>query len=257
MPIYSLKKNFAAQLPLKKDGFGDEFSLRDSFASNLEQLFGIRFLAKEYPTTDGRIDTLGLDENNAPVIIEYKWKESEEVLSQGLFYLDWLLKNKRHFELLVDKILGQKTKVRWEHPRVILVAQGFSRYVKAAAQRVDNVELMTYSLYEGDILHIETEYSPTPQRTSATRRAAPQETGTSYTLEYHLNMTSPEMRSRVSELRERLLQLPGVEEKLGQKTGITYRTTKSFVRLEFRRTWIQLLLRSRAYPEDTKKFVNE
>lgn len=47
------------------------------------------------------MDTIGIDENNCPVIIEYKWKENEEVFAQGLFYLDWLKRNKRHFDLLV------------------------------------------------------------------------------------------------------------------------------------------------------------
>ena len=72
---------------MKSNGFGDEFHLRDLFANNLEELIGVRFIAKEYSTPDGRIDTLGLDENNSPVIIEYKWKENEEVLAQGLFIL--------------------------------------------------------------------------------------------------------------------------------------------------------------------------
>jgi hypothetical protein len=32
----------------------------------------------------GRIDTLGLDDNNCPVIIEYKHALNENVISQGL-----------------------------------------------------------------------------------------------------------------------------------------------------------------------------
>jgi RecB family endonuclease NucS len=42
---------------------------------NLNPLLGIYFLASEYSTGKthgGRIDTLGLDENDFPVIIEYK-----------------------------------------------------------------------------------------------------------------------------------------------------------------------------------------
>jgi RecB family endonuclease NucS len=54
----------------------------------------VRFLASEHATGrvhGGRIDTLGLDENHAPVIIEYKRAINENVINQGLFYLDWLL----------------------------------------------------------------------------------------------------------------------------------------------------------------------
>lgn len=35
------------------------------------------------------MDTLGIDENNAPVVVEYKRSSNENVINQGLFYLDW------------------------------------------------------------------------------------------------------------------------------------------------------------------------
>jgi len=258
MPIFNIAKTVATQLGLKRNGFGNEAMLRDLFAENLEALLGVRFLAKEYQTTDGRIDTLGIDENNAPVIIEYKWKEKEEVLSQGLFYLDWLKKNKPHFELLVDKLVGKATKVNWDRPRVVLIAQGFSRYVKAAAQQVDNVELITYSLYEGDVLHLESEYATVPMMTVGRKqRGSEADTKNVYSLEYHMGITSPEVRAHVTSLRDQVLQLPDVEEKQGQKTGITYRTTKSFARFEFRPTWVQVLVRAPVYAEDTQGLVKD
>ncbi|XIG80292.1 hypothetical protein C1N81_38960 [Streptomyces sp. SGAir0957] len=43
--------------------------------AQMETLLGVRFLASEYgtgPVHGGRIDSLGLDENGAPVIVEYK-----------------------------------------------------------------------------------------------------------------------------------------------------------------------------------------
>src|SRR5437667_5802943 len=79
MPIFRIENQKVQQLGVKKDGFGKEKDLQDFFAENLEQILGVRFLAKEFKTPDGRIDTLGIDENNSPVIIEYKWKENEEV----------------------------------------------------------------------------------------------------------------------------------------------------------------------------------
>lgn len=260
MPIYKINDKKVAQLTLKRDGFGSEFELRDFFAENLEEILGVRFLGKEYPTTDGRIDTLGIDENNSPVIIEYKWKENEEVLSQGLFYLDWLLKNKRHFDLLVKSKLGDDIEVSWASPRVILIARGFSRYIQSAVQRVENVELKSYSLYEGDVLHIENEYSPFPEKTkSDTKIDVVDKSGEEevYDLNYHLNMTSPEMQKSFQELRKRILELASVEEKSEQKSGVTYRTTKSFTRFEFRGTWIQILLTEPTYPEDTEKLIKD
>ena len=68
-----------------------EKSLQNLFEKNLEALLGVRFLATEFstgPVHGGRIDTLGIDEDGSPVIIEYKRSTNENVINQGLFYLD-------------------------------------------------------------------------------------------------------------------------------------------------------------------------
>jgi RecB family endonuclease NucS len=80
--------------------------------SNLDALLGVRFLASEYrtgKTHGGRIDTLGIDENGSPVIIEYKRAMNENVINQGLYYLDWLLGHRGEFELIVLKTLGKES----------------------------------------------------------------------------------------------------------------------------------------------------
>ena len=263
MSIYKIEKQKVQQLGLKKEGFGKEFALRDFFAENLEDILDVRFLENEYQITEGRIDTLGIDENNSHVIIEYKWKENEDILSQGLFYLQWLVKNKKHFNLLVKSKLGNEVDVSWDKPRVILIAQGFSRYIKSAVQMVDNVELKAYTLYEGNILHIENIYSPFVEKVKAEKveKATVKEDvkieTTDYNLKYHLNQTSSEVQSKFLTLRDMILKLPSVEERCGQKSGITYATTKSFTRFEFRGTWIQVLLRDPSYPEDTNILVKD
>ena len=63
-----------------------ERSLQLLFEANLEALLGIRFLAREHstgPVHGGRIDTLGLDEDDCPVIIEFKRAVNENVINQG------------------------------------------------------------------------------------------------------------------------------------------------------------------------------
>src|SRR5215212_4797039 len=86
-----------------------EKSLQTLIEKHLEAFLGVRFLASEYSTGKthaGRIDTLGIDENGCPVIIEYKRSLNENVINQGLFYLDWLLDHKAEFELLVLRKFG-------------------------------------------------------------------------------------------------------------------------------------------------------
>ncbi|CAM3111749.1 hypothetical protein RAHE111665_15655 [Rariglobus hedericola] len=56
---------------------------------HLDMLLGVTFLSTEYSTgakRGGRINTLGIDENGCPVIIEYKRSLSENVINQGLYY---------------------------------------------------------------------------------------------------------------------------------------------------------------------------
>ena len=98
-----------------------EKSLQTLFEQNLETLLGVRFLASEFSTGrehGGRMDTLGLDENGCPVIIEYKRATNMNVISQGLFYLDWLVTHRGDFEMLVLKTFGQKAAqaVEWRAP---------------------------------------------------------------------------------------------------------------------------------------------
>ncbi len=255
MPIFRMNRSKAMHSSIKEDGFGSEAELRDFFAGNLVELLGVRFLDKEYPTPDGRIDTLGLDENNAPVIIEYKWREHEEILAQGLFYFNWLMKSKRHFELLVANKLGKSMKVSWDQPRVVLIAQGFSRYVLGAVQQERNVELKAYAYYEPDILQLENVYSPSGIKEGV--RTREKVGGGVYNLEHHLSTTSTDMRKLASLLRSKILELPGAQERSDQKTGVTYRTTKSFARFEFRPKWIQLLLRDPSYKNDVKLLVKD
>lgn len=255
MAIFKINNKKVEKYVIKNDGFGDEFKLRDFFADNLESLLGIRFIEKEYPIIEGRIDTLGLDENNSPVIIEFKWKENDEVLAQGLFYYNWLLNNKKHFDLLVENKLGKKIKINWEQPRVILIAQGFGRYITGAVQQEKNIELITYQYYSPDILQLESIYSP--------KIIKQQKTGlktldkNNYDLDFHLNKTSNVIQSKFKTLREKILQLSEVEEKAQQKTGITYRTTKSFVHFHFYPSWIQILLRDPIYKIDTNHWVKD
>ena len=158
-------------------------------------------------------------------------------------------------KLLVDNKLRTKTKVNWEQPRVILIAQGFSRYVLGAVQQEKNIELKTYTYYEPNLLQIEDIYTPSGVRTAPRRERAGGEG--EYTLEYHLKITSPQMQKAANLLRSKIIALPEVKENFGI-SGIYYRTTsKSFARLEFRSTWIQLLLRDSQYKGDDKKLIED
>jgi predicted transport protein len=255
MPIFQIKGGAVARVAFTPDSFASEAKLRDFFAENLEELLGVRFLAKEYQTDAGFIDTLAIDEADTPVIIEYKWDQDRGIVPQGLFYLNWLLKNRNHFALLVASKLGKGAKVNWDRPRVILVSREFDQRTLAAAQVIDNVELVKYAPYQGGILHLET-VQGAPQKAKNKPLAPRIPDAPVYDLEYHLSASTPEVRQIFLKLRERVTALPGVHERLDQKSGITYRTTKSFTRFEFSKTYIDILVRDPKY-NDPRALVRD
>ena len=93
-------------VPLSGGAVALEKSLQDIFEKNLEALLGVRFLASEFVTDGGRMDSLGIDENGTPVIVEYKRSTNENVINQGLFYLNSLMGHRKDFEWLVMDRFG-------------------------------------------------------------------------------------------------------------------------------------------------------
>ncbi len=146
---------------LQAQGVAVEKSLQTLIERHLEPMLGVRFLATEYstgPRHGGRIDTLGLDENGSPVIIEYKRALNENVINQGLFYLDWLLDHRAEFKLLVMERLGAEAaeQIDWTAPRLICIAGDFTRYDEHAIQQIHrSIELMRYRRYGDDLLLLE------------------------------------------------------------------------------------------------------
>lgn len=145
--------------PLNGGGVTLEKELQTVIERNMETFFGVTFLASEYVTTNGgRMDSLGIDENFCPVIFEYKRSKNENVINQGLFYLDWLLEHKDSFKVLVIEKLGIDTasKIDWTMPRVICIAGDFNRYDESAINQMNrNITLIRYKKFEGNLLMFE------------------------------------------------------------------------------------------------------
>jgi len=135
-----------------------EKRLQTLIEKHLETFLHIRFVASEYSTGkthSGRIDTLGIDENFCPTIIEYKRNSNANVINQGLFYLDWLMDHKAEFELLVQRQFGQEAaeKLDWSAPRLLCIAEDFTRYDIHAIQQINrNIELIRYTFFGDDLL---------------------------------------------------------------------------------------------------------
>lgn len=136
-----------------------EKELQTVIEQNMDTFFGVTFLASEYRTTDGgRMDSIGIDENHCPVIFEYKRSVKENVINQGLFYLNWLLDHKDSFKVLVIERLGldAANDIDWSMPRVVCVAGDFTKYDESAIKQMNrNISLIRYKKFGEDLLMFE------------------------------------------------------------------------------------------------------
>ena len=157
--LFRLVAGNATELPGRAAAI--EKQLQSLIEGQMPAFLGVRFLAGEYATGKthkGRIDSLGLDENGCPVIVEYKRHSNENVINQGLFYLDWLLDHQAEFRWLVMEKLGKAIadSIDWAGTRLLCIAADFTRYDQHAVQQIPrNVELIRYKLFGDDLLLLE------------------------------------------------------------------------------------------------------
>ena len=139
------------QVALEKD-------LQKLLEENMFTFFGVTFLKSEYKITNGRMDSIGIDENNCPVIFEYKRSVNENVINQGLFYLDWLLDHKADFKLLVMDVLGKEkaANIDWSMPCVICIANDFTKFDEHAVNQMQrNIKLVRYRKFGDNLIAFE------------------------------------------------------------------------------------------------------
>ncbi len=132
MQIYA-NKNWKLD-QVKEIWFDLEKDMQVLVENNMEDIFGIEFIATEFQLNNLRIDSLAFDkETKSFVIIEYKRWTSYSVIDQGMTYLALMLNNKADF---VQQLAKKRNKfidvnsIEWSQSRVIIVADRFNRYQK-------------------------------------------------------------------------------------------------------------------------------
>ncbi len=225
-----------------------EKSLQELMEKNLETFLGVRFLASEYSTGKthgGRIDTLGIDENGCPVIIEYKRSTNENVINQGLFYLDWLMDHKAEFKLLVMECFDKETAdtIEWSTPRLLCIAGDYTKYDEHAVQQINrNIELIRYRKYGGELLLLEV-----ANATMATVAIEDEpKTGKSKaqykTVSIKLTQAKTGLRNRYEELEAYLLALGDDVQKKTLQDYFAFKRLKNFACVELYNQAEKLLL---------------
>lgn len=253
--LFTLNGGAAEEIPGSASAL--EKSLQQQIEGNLETMLGVRLLGSEYSTGrkyGGRIDTLGIDENASPVIIEYKRATNENVINQGLFYLDWLMDHRAEFKLLVMEKLGEKSAqaIDWTAPRLLCVAGGFTRYDEHAVQQMNrNIELIRYRRFGDGLLMLEL-VTATEASRDGTSGAPPAPGSAQKTIAETLGILEGEFDDLYQALRSHLLALgDDVHEKM-LKRYVAFRRLRNFACVKIRPTNSEVVVYLRVNPETVK-----
>lgn len=233
-----------------------EKSLQTLIERQLETFLGVRFLASEYSTGKthgGRIDTLGIDENGCPVIIEYKRAVNENVINQGLFYLDWLMDHKAEFKLLVLERFDKKTAdaIEWTGPRLLCIAGDFTKYDSHAVQQMNrNIELIRYRLYGKDLLLFDLVNAITAQLTPEGEDKKTGKGAVKYkTVSEFYEQADTELKDRYESLKAFMMALGDDVQLAPMKNYFAFKRIKNFACVEIHPQTRKLLVYVKVNPE--------
>lgn len=239
--LFRLSDGGASELPSRAATL--ERQLQSLIEAQMPTFLGVRFLASEYATGKthrGRIDSLGLDENDCPVIIEYKRHSNENVINQGLFYLDWLLDHQAEFRWLVMEKLGKEVaeRIEWAGTRLLCIAADFTRYDQHAVQQIPrNIELIRYKLFGDDLLLLELVNAQSVPDAMAAKPAAtevpvesdkPKPAGKDKSLEEQLALASTDIRDLYTQTTSYLTTLGDDVQEKRLKLYTAFRRLKNF-----------------------------
>jgi predicted transport protein len=246
MPIFKIEGKKAQKIiPTKFSGADGEKQLQKLIETNLGTIFDMTFVDSESWTTHGgRIDTLAIDSDNRPVIIEYKADKSSTILLQGLYYMDWLVENTAEFEKLVKVRLGKEVPINWKSGvRLILIAKSFEMWDKFAVNRIkEEVELFEYTLYENNELKLEKIALPKDFR------SIPKTAITSiseYSVEDHMQkIKNAPIINMVNELREKVRLISEDIQERATKDHIIFKSTVNFAMIyaQTKQFWFDIKL---------------
>lgn len=256
MPDLKLfKVNAGVATELHSSAVALERALQQLIERNMDEMFATRFLATEFstgPRHGGRIDSLGIDENNSPVIFEYKRSTNENVINQGLFYLDWLLDHKAEFTLLVMERLGREVAdlIDWRAPRLVCVARAYTRYDEHAVEQINrSIDLVTYRSFGDELFALELVHASRAEpHTVADAPSAPR--STTRTVTDLLAQASPELAALYEQLDAYLTALGDDISKKATKFYFAYRRLKNFACIEVHPQSGNLLVYLKVNPDE-------
>jgi len=274
MPLFKISDSNVHKINTKDLDL--EKNLQKLFEENLDEILNITFLAHEYATSfGGRIDTLGIDKNGSPCIIEYKKNQNDNVINQGLSYLRWLLDHKADFEKLIlnyaikagvqEKVVN-RINIDWDSPRVICIAESYNKFDLDTADILPvNIELLKYRIYDEEILYLEPEnYQKVRISTLGILKKSQQDKEKiqklqkTYSIEDHLSGISKQTVELFQNLREKILALDENIKEEAKAKYIAYKLATNFVDIEIWNKKLKVYLNVKSGSlKDPEKLAND
>lgn len=251
--LFSIKDNvrelLSSQVALERE-------LQTLLENNMMTFFGVTFLKSEYKITNGRMDSIGIDENNCPVIFEYKRSVNENVINQGLFYLDWLLDHKADFKLLVMEILGleKADQIDWSMPCVICIASDFTKFDEHAVNQMQrNIKLVKYRKYGDELIAFDFLNVPQVQPVLEESVVPAKKSKGDKTFRQHLEETSEPLRNLYLSIHDYILSLGDDIAENQLKLYVAFKKVRNIVCAEVYQNYILLHLRLNPDSVDLKQ----
>ncbi len=249
MPLFEIKNKKATKINQKE--FKNELELHQLIDRNLGEIFGVRFIKDEHITDKhGRIETLGLDESNRPIVIEYKKTKEKGQLVQANRYMTWIKQNPDSFELLARKnIKNLSGEIDFANPRILCFAQEYSIDDKCLALSL-GAELWKYRYYENETLVISREEDPeqliTTKSKGFTIEKISREPRVAKTFDQHLQGASDELIDLFTRIDLEIKNISSEVERYTTNAEIIYKTSRNFVYLavQNKNNCLRLLLRT-------------
>jgi predicted transport protein len=159
---------------------------------------------------------------------------NENVVNQGLFYLDWLMDHKGDFQVLVMDRLGADVAqtIEWSGPRLLCIAGDFTKYDEHAVQQINrNIELIRYRRYGDELLLLElvNAASGPPEEHSSSLVASPAPRREDPTFTDLLGKCSTELNDRFEALQAFTMALGDDVQMKTLKYYVAFKRIRNFV----------------------------
>lgn len=243
-----------------------EKEIQNLIERNLLEVLDMHFLATEYTTNGGRIDTLAVDRNGAPVIIEYKRNKNDNIINQGLSYLRWLQAQKiEFFQMLILKKFGDEFLksfiIDWKNPRVICIAESYNKFDIDTVEVIPmRIELFKYRYYDNGIFSLEPiNVNEQIQKSNNDLTTNAESELLNLNLDSHLIKANENIKDLFKDLRSKIFEL---DENIIEKITtlyVAYRLAKNFVEIHIAKNHLKIHLRPIDYndPENLVEKISD